>query len=62
MIIFAFLRENVFFLQGVKCDMITGEQRLYANSEFDPSDHVACTVEMYNLSKECKLSIQVHDL
>lgn len=52
--------ENVmtgFLLQGIKCDLITGEQRLYATSEFEPADHVACTVEMYNLSKECKRTV-----
>ena len=40
--------------------MVTGEQRLYASSEFEPSDHMACTVEMYNLSKECKSLFRIH--
>jgi len=44
-------------MNGIKCDMITGEQRLYSNSEFDPSDHVACTVEMYNLSKDYECAV-----
>ncbi|XP_065071414.1 ATP-dependent RNA helicase SUPV3L1, mitochondrial-like [Rhopilema esculentum] len=37
---------------GILCDMLTGEQRLYATSEFQPSDHVSCTVEMYKIDNE----------
>ncbi|CAF1219117.1 unnamed protein product, partial [Didymodactylos carnosus] len=35
---------------GTKCDLITGEERRFADPEGKPADHVACTVEMANLA------------
>ncbi len=36
-------------MQGVPCDLLTGEVKQFASgSEDDPSDHLACTVEMAN--------------
>ncbi|XP_032807832.1 ATP-dependent RNA helicase SUPV3L1, mitochondrial isoform X2 [Petromyzon marinus] len=31
---------------GVPCDLVTGEERLFASEEGRPSSHVACTIEM----------------
>ncbi|UJR34054.1 hypothetical protein I4U23_021465 [Adineta vaga] len=35
---------------GTKCDLVTGEERRFADSEGKPANHVACTVEMTNLN------------
>uniref|UniRef100_T1JH79 ATP-dependent RNA helicase SUV3 homolog, mitochondrial n=1 Tax=Strigamia maritima TaxID=126957 RepID=T1JH79_STRMM len=43
--------------RGTKCDLITGEERQYANKENEPSDHVACTVEMTSVKKECEVAV-----
>jgi len=45
--------------QGTKCDLITGEERRYADPEGKPANHVACTVEMTNLTTVCKENFQI---
>lgn len=42
---------------NTKCDLITGEERKFANEDFTPSDHVACTVEMVNLDKDYDVAV-----
>ncbi|KAK3750982.1 hypothetical protein QZH41_009135 [Actinostola sp. cb2023] len=34
--------------RGIQCDLLTGEERVWAISPDEPSSHVACTVEMSN--------------
>ncbi|CAF1155963.1 unnamed protein product [Didymodactylos carnosus] len=34
---------------GTKCDLVTGEERRFADPEGKPANHIACTVEMANL-------------
>ncbi|XP_072027344.1 ATP-dependent RNA helicase SUPV3L1, mitochondrial-like [Amphiura filiformis] len=36
--------------RGIFCDMVTGEERRYAKPDGSPSDHIACTVEMTNVT------------
>lgn len=40
---------------GTPCDLVTGEEKKYANTDETPASHVACTVEMATLSRPCKL-------
>lgn len=42
---------------GVPCDLVTGEERRYANSDQSPSDHVSCTVEMSNVNQTYEVAI-----
>ncbi len=49
-----FLMLHCHHLQGVPCDMVTGEERRYARPDGTPSDHVACTVEMSSTIVPCK--------
>uniref|UniRef100_A0A1I7YB81 ATP-dependent RNA helicase SUV3 homolog, mitochondrial n=1 Tax=Steinernema glaseri TaxID=37863 RepID=A0A1I7YB81_9BILA len=44
---------------GVNCDLVTGEERLYAVDNFHPSAHLSSTVEM--LSTQMKVDIAVID-
>ncbi|TMS38759.1 hypothetical protein L596_005409 [Steinernema carpocapsae] len=44
---------------GVNCDMVTGEERLFAIDNFHPSAHISCTVEM--LSTQMKVDVAVID-
>ncbi|UJR13320.1 hypothetical protein I4U23_000338 [Adineta vaga] len=47
------LASEVFYktnAAGTKCDLVTGEERRYADPEGKPANHVACTVEMTNLT------------
>jgi ATP-dependent RNA helicase SUPV3L1/SUV3 len=39
------------------CDLLTGEERKYADPENKPSNHLACTVEMANLEKEYEVAV-----
>lgn len=39
---------------GTPCDLVTGEERQWADPEGVPANHVACTVEMATLNKKCK--------
>ena len=50
------LLYHVFALccQGTPCDLVTGEERRYANEDGTASDHVACTVEMASVTVPCK--------
>ncbi|XP_045190308.2 ATP-dependent RNA helicase SUV3 homolog, mitochondrial-like [Mercenaria mercenaria] len=41
----------------VPCDLITGETRRFANEDETPAEHVACTVEMANLSQEYEVAV-----
>lgn len=36
--------------RGVACDLVTGEERKFANPDQSPASHVACTVEMVSVS------------
>ena len=42
---------------NTKCDLITGEERKYANQDNTPSEHVSCTVEMVNLDKDYETAV-----
>ncbi|KAK3581836.1 hypothetical protein CHS0354_007239 [Potamilus streckersoni] len=35
---------------GTPCDLVTGEERRFANPDKSPADHVACTVEMCSVT------------
>lgn len=39
------------------CDLVTGEERLYAKNPDDPADHVACTVEMARVDVPCEVAV-----
>lgn len=41
-------------LQGTPCDLVTGEERKYAEASGKPSSHVSCTVEMTSVNIPCK--------
>lgn len=43
-------------MQGTPCDLITGEERSYADPAGNPSSHVSCTVEMTSINTPCKLT------
>ena len=43
--------------RGTPCDLVTGEERKYANENEEPSSHVACTVEMTNCSKVYEVAV-----
>lgn len=36
--------------RGVPCDLVTGEERKFANLDQTPASHVACTVEMVSVN------------
>ena len=40
-----------------KCDLVTGEERKYANADSVPANHMACTVEMTNLEKDYDVAV-----
>lgn len=42
--------------KGTPCDLVTGEERKYANPDGTPSTHVSCTVEMTSINTPCKES------
>ncbi|KAI2807677.1 ATP-dependent RNA helicase supv3l1, mitochondrial [Blomia tropicalis] len=42
---------------GVNCDLITGEERRYANLNQTPSEHVACTVEMSSITQPYEVAV-----
>ena len=37
--------------RGIPCDLVTGEERRFGRDDDEPSDHVACTVEMANMGQ-----------
>ncbi|KAF7991407.1 hypothetical protein HCN44_002969 [Aphidius gifuensis] len=39
------------------CDLVTGEERLFANGVNNPSEHVACTVEMAKINAPCEVAV-----
>lgn len=39
---------------GTNCDLITGEERKYAQGDGNPSHHVSCTVEMTSVNIPCE--------
>lgn len=41
-------------LQGTPCDLVTGEERKFADPLQNPSAHVACTVEMTSVTNPCR--------
>ena len=41
-------------LQGTPCDLVTGEERRFANDGDEPSNHISCTVEMASVSTSCE--------
>ncbi len=43
--------------RGVDCDLVTGEERRFARSDSEPSEHVACTVEMANFSQNYEVAV-----
>jgi len=43
--------------RGVPCDLVTGEERKMCSEDGTPSDHVACTVEMSNLSQKYEVAV-----
>lgn len=43
--------------QGTRCDLVTGEERRYANPDATPANHVACTVEMTSLIDHYEVAV-----
>lgn len=41
-------------LQGVMCDLVTGEERIFMEPEGKAAAHVACTIEMCSVTTPCK--------
>lgn len=44
---------------GTHCDLITGEERKYAQGDGNPSAHVSCTVEMTSVNVPCECKFDV---
>ncbi|RNA39537.1 ATP-dependent RNA helicase mitochondrial, partial [Brachionus plicatilis] len=42
---------------GHKCDLVTGEERKFGDESGNPSEHMACTVEMVNLEKNYEVAV-----
>lgn len=42
---------------GVACDLVTGEERRYANSNQTASSHVSCTVEMSSINNVYEVAV-----
>jgi ATP-dependent RNA helicase SUPV3L1/SUV3 len=40
-----------------KCDLLTGEERKFADAQGVPAEHIACTVEMANLDKDYEVAV-----
>ena len=40
-----------------KCDLVTGEERKFADPDQNPANHMACTVEMVNLEKHYEVAV-----
>ena len=43
--------------RGADCDLVTGEERRFSREDGEPSSHVACTVEMANMSQEYDVAV-----
>jgi len=37
----------------VPCDLVTGEERVYANEDARQAPHIACTIEMCSTNTPC---------
>lgn len=44
--------------RGVPCDLVTGEERNFANINKSPSSHVSCTVEMVSVNTPYEVSFK----
>lgn len=42
-----------YIFQGTPCDLVTGEERKFADEKNEASKHVSCTVEMANVNTPC---------
>lgn len=42
---------------GTPCDLITGEERKFANLDNNPANHIACTVEMSSVNQHYEVAI-----
>lgn len=40
-------------IQGIPCDLLTGEDRQWAISPDEPANHIAATVEMCSTRRPC---------
>lgn len=47
-------------LQGVPCDLVTGEERTFVDPEGRAAGHVACTIEMCSVTTPCKCACDNH--
>ena len=43
--------------RSTACDLVTGEERRLAREDGEPAEHVACTVEMTNLSQPYEVAV-----
>jgi len=43
--------------RGTMCDLVTGEERRFAREDGEPSEHVACTVEMANMAQPFEVCV-----
>lgn len=53
-ILFVFLLTNWRHLKGTICDLVTGEEKRFGNSDGSAANHVAITVEMAPVDRKCK--------
>ena len=42
---------------GTDCDLVTGEERRMARDDGNPSNHIACTVEMSSVQDRCEVAV-----
>ena len=43
--------------RGTTCDLVTGEERRMGREDGEPSEHVACTVEMANMMQQYEVAV-----
>ncbi|XP_024942536.1 ATP-dependent RNA helicase SUV3 homolog, mitochondrial isoform X2 [Cephus cinctus] len=43
--------------RGVPCDLVTGEERKFANDRLNPANHVSSTVEMVNVNQPYEVAV-----
>ena len=43
--------------RGTPCDLVTGEERRSGREDGEPSEHIACTVEMANMGQEFEVCV-----
>lgn len=51
-----FLMCKCVSIQGVPCDLVTGEERTFVDVEGRAAEHVACTIEMCSVNTPCEFS------